>query len=380
MNQEMRHAPSPGRYVLAAIGYLIAAAVGLFIGALLMILIVSAVSGVSPGTLLTGTLSTKATQRVTITPLNLKEEPVVAVVKKLGPSIVTITTKTGSTSVFGSNEAEGSGIIYRTDGYIVTNNHVIDGATSITVSIGSDDVAATVVGADKDTDLAVIKVNRTNLPVATFADSGKLNVGQTAIAIGSPFGFQGSVTSGVVSALHRNVSASDTGTTGTTYTDLVQTDAAINPGNSGGALADRNGNVIGITSLIFSPSGSSAGLGFAIPSNTVKTIADQLISKGSVQHAYMGILGQTVNPDLAKQLGLSVNEGAVMQEIIKGGPAEAAGLQRNDVITKFDGTTITSMDDLVGAIRTKNPGDKVTITYMRGKETKTTEVTLGTKP
>lgn len=385
MNQEIRSVPAATgftRFVLAAVGYVVSAAVGLFVGALLTVLLVSAVAGVSPGSLLRGDVA-RTGQKVTIDSKSISADAVTAVVKKLGPSVVNVRTTETITDMFHQGtqaEAQGSGIIFRSDGYIITNDHVVENANQIFVTIGGEDLKATVVGTDKDTDLAVIKVDKTGLNAAEFADSSKLQVGQLAVAIGSPFGFESSVTSGVISALHRNVTAGDTGQQAATYTDLIQTDAAINPGNSGGALAEQDGKVIGVNSLIFSPSGASAGLGFAIPSNSAKEVATQLIESGKVSHPYMGILGQTVDKDLAEQLNLPVEKGAILQQVINGGPADKAGLQRRDIIIKFGDVTIETMDDLVAAIRKRNVGDTVTVTYRRDKDEKTTDVTLTEKP
>ncbi|MDP2210691.1 MAG: trypsin-like peptidase domain-containing protein, partial [Candidatus Aquicultor sp.] len=209
--------------------------------------------------------------------------PVTAVAKKLQPSIVNINIRQSIEEAFHPDVVSGvgSGVIYREDGYILTNNHVISGAKDIFVTVGTDEIKGTLVAADRETDLAVIKIDRKGLPAAEFGSTKDLQVGEIAVAIGSPFGFEHTVTSGIISALNRTVSIPDTrGNDVTTYTNLIQTDAPINPGNSGGALSDAKGRVIGINTLIISSSGVTEGVGFAIPSETVQNVADQLIKKG----------------------------------------------------------------------------------------------------
>jgi S1-C subfamily serine protease len=370
-----------GRYILAAAACFFSAVIGIFFGGLVMLLLISAVTGTSPGSLLKGALGSNANRQINILTEEQRADVVVAVGKKVQPSIVNVRTTEVISDLFHQNQetkGEGSGVIYKEDGYIITNNHVVENAKDIFVTIGDEDLKGTVVGGDKVTDIAVIKIDKKGLQAAELGDSGKLQVGELAVAIGSPFGFEHSVTTGVISALHRNISTNDG--QGQTYTNLIQTDAAINPGNSGGALANKEGKVVGINSLIFSPSGASAGLGFSIPIETAKNVADQLIEKGSVSHPYMGVLGQTVDKDIAKQLNLDVQEGAILQEVVAGGPADQAGLKRKDIIVKFDGQQITTMDDLVAAILAKQVGDKVTVEYIRDKETKTATVTLSEKP
>ena len=370
-----------GRYILAAAACFFSAVIGIFFGGLVMLLLISAVTGTNPGSLLKGALGSNANRQINILTEEQRADVVVAVGKKVQPSIVNVRTTEVISDLFHQNQetkGEGSGVIYKEDGYIITNNHVVENAKDIFVTIGDEDLKGTVVGGDKVTDIAVIKIDKKGLQAAELGDSGKLQVGELAVAIGSPFGFEHSVTTGVISALHRNISTNDG--QGQTYTNLIQTDAAINPGNSGGALANKEGKVVGINSLIFSPSGASAGLGFSIPIETAKNVADQLIEKGSVSHPYMGVLGQTVDKDIAKQLNLDVQEGAILQEVVAGGPADQAGLKRKDIIVKFDGQQITTMDDLVAAILAKQVGDKVTVEYIRDKETKTATVTLSEKP
>ncbi len=294
-----------------------------------------------------------------------------AVAKKAGPSIIGIRTTAAITSFFGgSSEAteEGSGIIYSTDGYIITNYHVIQSAvessnSKVEVFLPDDTdtaIAATVVGYNIASDLAVVKVNKTGLPAIEFADSDKLNVGQYAIAIGNPGGleFIGSVSYGVISGLNRSVAV---GTGGTM--SLIQTDAAINPGNSGGALVDISGKLIGVNSIKL-VSESYEGMGFAIPSNTVKEICDNIIDKQNEPTPYIGIqISQSYTAAQLKALGYPA--GAVVVDVIEGGPASEGGIQRGDIITEFNGKAINNYTDLDGAISKCKPGDSVTVKLYR---------------
>ncbi|HEY4686870.1 MAG TPA: trypsin-like peptidase domain-containing protein, partial [Candidatus Subteraquimicrobiales bacterium] len=235
------------------------------------------------------------------------------------------------------------------------------------------------VGRDPETDLAVVKINKKDLPAAELGSSSDLRVGELVVAIGSPFGFEHTVTVGVVSALNRNVTIPGEDQV-QTYTDLIQTDAAINPGNSGGALTNASGQVIGVPSLIFSASGGSQGVGFAIPINLAKDVAEQLIKTGEAVHPYIGIVGTTVDKDVAKQFNLSVEEGAMINRIASNTPADKAGMKAGDVVTTFDGKPIKTMDDLIAAIRAKKVDDKVKLTFVRGKDKKEVELTLAEKP
>ena len=273
----------------------------------------------------------------------------------------------------------GSGIILRSDGYILTNNHVASGATRITVRLGTTDYPASIVGTDPSSDLAVIKVAKTGLPVATLGSSSTLQVGESVIAVGSPFGLDKTVTSGIVSALHR--SNLQTGIGAAAYTDLIQTDAPINPGNSGGALADDTGQVVGINTLIETPTGQlgasqSAGIGFAIPMDYAKTIADQIIAGQKVTHPFLGVSAVTVTPAFAKQFGLSVTSGALVQQVVSGSPAETGGIKVGDIIVQMGTTQIMSSDDMFAAVRNATVGKPIAIQVVRNGKTLTLQVTL----
>jgi putative serine protease PepD len=265
-------------------------------------------------------------------------------------------------------EAEGSGFVIDSDGHIVTNDHVVDGATAITVTFADKSTAtAKLTGSDPSSDVAVIQVDASDaklkLTPLTFADSSTVEVGESVLAIGSPYGLEGTLTTGIVSALDRAIQAPNN----YTIAGAIQTDAAINSGNSGGPLLNADGKVIGINAQIESSSGSNAGIGFAIPANTVRSVAQTLIAKGTVKHAYLGV-----------QVGTPTSgAGALLGRVTAGGPAAKAGLQAKDVVTAVDGETIAGGDDLAAAIAAKQPGDTLTLTITRSGETQKVEVTLG---
>jgi S1-C subfamily serine protease len=279
---------------------------------------------------------------------------------------------------------EGSGVAYREapDGgtYIITNNHVIDGASSIFVTDSTGERhPAELVGGDPESDIAVVKITAV-IPVVGLADSEDLVVGQVAIAIGSPFGLEHSVSAGVISAVHRPLTSIGPDDGRYPYVDSIQTDAAINPGNSGGALVDRNGLLIGIPSAIYTDTGVSDGVGLAIPARTATRAADELIEKGRVDTPFLGVLGQTVNARLAEEEGLLVEEGAWVAEVTPGTEAEKAGVRAGDVIVALDDTRIRSMDDLILTVRRQTVGDEVMLTVWRGDEKIEVPMMIGVKP
>ncbi|MBI4743259.1 MAG: trypsin-like peptidase domain-containing protein [Actinobacteria bacterium] len=313
-----------------------------------------------------------------------ESDPVVLISKKVQSSVVNIRTEATMSDFFHQGQnvtGEGSGVIFTTDGYIITNNHVVQNAKNIWVTIASgEDIKGELVGKDNETDIAIIKIPRINLPVAEIGSVKDLQVGELAVAIGSPFGFQHTVTTGVISALHRNVSAETEEGLVKSYTDLIQTDAAINPGNSGGALTNSIGQVIGINTLIYSLSGGSQGIGFAIPIDVAKDVAEQLITEGKASHPYVGISGQTVDRDVAKQYNLPVEEGAMIGQVFEDSPADKAGFKKGDVIISFNNTRIKTMEDLIAEIRKKKVGDKVKLTYKRAGAKREVEIVLEEKP
>ncbi|MGN0076011.1 MAG: S1C family serine protease [Parafannyhessea sp.] len=295
-----------------------------------------------------------------------------AAAAKALPSVVVVNVTTSSGSGLGS------GVIYDKKGDIITNYHVIEGATSISVTINNKSYDAKVVGSDSSSDIAVIKVDLGNTEVTPIevGDSDKLVVGDWVMTVGSPFGLDQSVSAGIVSSLSRNqVMQSSSGET--IYTNLIQTDAAINPGNSGGALVNSKGQLVGICTLFSSDTDSFAGIGFAIPGNYATKIADKIIAGKTVTHAYIGLSMQTVNSQNAKSNNLSVSEGAYVVEVTSGSPADKAGIKKGDIITAVDGEEITSADGMILAVRSHDIGDKIKVTFMRGNTKKTVEVTLG---
>jgi serine protease Do len=312
------------------------------------------------------------------------DEPVARVASRVGPSVVQVNVRAVRETPLGTQRSEGlgSGVIYRRDGYIVTNNHVIEGATGVNVAFADGTIEdASVVGTDPNTEIAVIKVNRNDLPAATFDDGDTPVVGQLAVAIGSPSGFESTVTSGVVSGVGREFPPELTGS-GTAarsaLTDLIQTDAAISPGNSGGALADRDGEIIGINVAYLPPAETGAvNLGFAVPSDTAVSVADQLIEKGKVTTPYLGVLTTDLSPEDAGRFDLPVDSGALVVQVVPGSPAREAGVRKGDIITALGDARIVGYGDLLGALRDHDPGDRVTLTIFRNTEEKKLAVTLG---
>jgi S1-C subfamily serine protease len=309
--------------------------------------------------------------------------------KRVNRGVVEITVTTSSNSPLGEQQrGQGSGFVYDTEGHIVTNDHVVDGASAISVTFWNGAVyKASLVGTDPSTDLAVIDVDAPSSllhPIAV-GDSGKLEVGDGVVAIGSPYGLEETVTSGIVSALHRQMESQN----GFTINDSIQTDAAINHGNSGGPLLNSQGQVVGINAQIKSDSGGSDGVGFAIPSNTVKTIVSQLLDSGKVEHAFLGIGLQTIPASVADKLDLVA--GVEVTEVRDNTPASRAGLRQatstrtvdgqeyaigGDVIVEVDGRAVRTAEDLQRAIDSKKPGDTITLTYVHSGEEHTVDVKL----
>jgi putative serine protease PepD len=269
----------------------------------------------------------------------------------------------------GSSQAEGSGFVYDKRGDIITNQHVVDGAKSITVKFWNGKTyKAHLVGSDSSTDLAVVRVDAPSsmLHPLTLGDSLDVQVGDGVIAIGSPFGLEETVTSGIVSALHRTMDAPNN----YTISDSIQTDAPINHGNSGGPLIDSAGRVIGVNAQIQSDSGGSDGVGFAIPANTVKSVVSQIAAGKTVEHAYLGV---SIRPSSSPQ-------GAALANVVSGTPAAKAGLKAGDVIIRLGDATVAGPDDLSSIIDAKKPGDSLSVTYVRSGKQHTVTIKLGTRP
>jgi S1-C subfamily serine protease len=290
-------------------------------------------------------------------------------------------------------QASGSGFVIDDSGHVLTNAHVVDSARNIQVGFSDDETAdAKLIGSDPSSDVALLKVktDAKNLHPLSFGDSSKLHVGDPVVAIGNPFGLDQTVTTGIVSALQRQLRAPND----FTINDVIQTDAAINPGNSGGPLLDGRGRVVGINSQIATAgSGGNIGIGFAVPINTVKKISEQLKDDGRVEHAFLGITGADVSSRIADRLNLAIKKGVLVQEV--SGPAKKAGIEGGDtevtilgqqlqlggdVITKVDGKPVSTMEDVIKVVDSKKPGDSVTVTILRSGKEKQIKVKLGSRP
>ena len=387
----------------AVIGGLIVAAIGLI--AIATGLVHSSSSDNTVATLAPAPLPQPASQQT-----GGKGETVNQIYKQDSPGVVFIqsTLKPQGTSLlnpFGGGgssggTATGSGFVIDHEGHIITNAHVVDGASKIEVTLGNQDtsspISATVVGKDPSSDIALLKVNAPSdqLHPLSLGHSSDAQVGNPVVAIGNPFGLDRTVTAGIVSALQRQIKAPN----GFSIDNVIQTDAAINPGNSGGPLIDANGQVIGINSQIESPNGGgNVGIGFAIPINTVRSELQQLLQNGTVQHAYLGISGTDLTPELAQVLNLPVQHGALVQSVTPGGPAAKAGVKGGngnatvnvggqriqaggDVIVAIDGKPVNSMTDVINDINAKQPGDSVQLSLVSGSQKRTVTVTLGNRP
>jgi S1-C subfamily serine protease len=296
----------------------------------------------------------------------------------------------------GGGTATGSGFVIDEDGHVLTNSHVVSGASEILVTLGDSETAypAEVVGTDPATDLALLRADapEDELHPLPLGNSAQVEVGDPVVAIGNPFGLDRTVTSGIVSALQRQIEAPN----GFSISNVIQTDAPINPGNSGGPLIDSAGKVIGVNSQIETAGGGgNVGIGFAIPINTVREVVSQLLDSGEVEHAFLGISGATIEPQLAEAVNLPVEQGVLVQQVTDGGPADDAGIRGGDtavtldgaslrlggdIITAIDGRRVSSMEDIVDVVNAADPGDRLEVTLLRGDERQTVTVTLGDRP
>lgn len=302
-----------------------------------------------------------------VAPRNSAEQSVITVAKTVSPAVVVVQDRGGI----------GSGIIYDSaQGLILTNAHVVQNSANGAVKVrlkNASVLPGRVLGVDPTMDVAVIKVNAKGLPAAPLGDSDKLEVGQMTIAIGSPLGLDQTVTTGIVSALNRKIRLMDS-------EGFIQTDAAINPGNSGGPLLDTQGRVIGINTAVLRIDGAE-GLGLAVPINVARDVARQLITRGSVRRATMGITVGTITPTIAQRYKLPVKQGAILIEVTAESPAAQGGLRAGDIITAIDGRSLTNVLDLTRYLRTKEPGQTVTVSFLRGNATpRTARVPLGEAP
>ena len=377
-------------FVIAFAGALLACILAFAVGSFFGLFNSKTVIG---GSTTIGSTST-STVNATDTSANLAE----AVSAKCLPSVVSInvygtTTSSSSNSLYdlfnGGSESEsttqqtatGSGVVISKDGYILTNEHVTADGTTYEVNVNGKTLSAKLVGSDSSSDVAVLKVDTDEeLTTIELGDSDTIRTGEWVMSIGSPFGLEQSVATGIISATSRSQIA-DSSNSSTSevkiYPNMIQTDAAINPGNSGGALVNENGQLIGINTLITSSSGNYSGVGFAIPVNYAIGIAKDLIEGKTPTFAQLGVSCTTITESIAKRYGFGVNSGAYVSEVSQGGGAEAAGIQRGDIITEFEGEKVTSASDLTLDVRKKNAGDKVTVKLVRSGSEQTFEVTLG---
>lgn len=316
---------------------------------------------------------------------DLPQEPIASIVKQVGFSVVKITTvqeRAFFDFFYGEKQeqvkGEGSGVFIDEKGYILTNNHVVAGADQITVMWTDEEknereLVGKVLGRDPLTDLAVVQVTSDNLPVARLGDSQKIQVGDTAIAIGNPYGFSNSVTVGVISALNRDLPIRE----GVELLDLIQTDAAINPGNSGGALFNLRGEVIGINTAILQ---GAQGLGFAIPINIAREISRELITKGFVKRPWIGIYGGGITPDLKAKYELPTSQGVYIVKVVAKSPADRAGIRASDIIVKFGDLEVASMEELIKELRKYEIGEEIRVLILRGDQRETVSLVLEEHP
>ncbi|MGI4721538.1 MAG: Do family serine endopeptidase [Janthinobacterium lividum] len=269
----------------------------------------------------------------------------------------------------------GSGVIVSGDGYILTNNHVVEGADIIEVGLADGrKAAARIVGTDPETDLAVIRISAKNLPVMVLGDPEAARVGDVVLAIGNPFGVGQTVTLGIISALGRNNLHINN------FENFIQTDAAINFGNSGGALVDTNGHLLGINSAIYSQTGGSVGIGFAIPVSTAKNVLDAIVKHGQVVRGWIGIESQDITPELAESFGLGRNSGAIIAGVVRGGPADRAGMRPGDILVAVGGKAVANTSDMLNLIAQLEPGEKAPLRILRKNRESTLDVTVGKRP
>jgi len=342
-------------------------------------------------------LSINAVQPVALSPGGSVNAPnsYAAAAKRASPAVVSITTSKAPVRgphandpwfqfFFGDRSRQiqeepqvglGSGVIVSTDGYLLTNNHVIEGADEIEVLLADGRKAsAKVVGADPDTDVAVLKISLERLPAITFGDTDALQVGDVVLAIGNPFGVGQTVTSGIVSALGRNQLGINT------FENFIQTDAAINPGNSGGALVDANGNLLGINTAIFSRTGGSLGIGFAIPVSTAKLVMEGLVKDGQVTRGWIGVEPRDLTPEIAETFNLPIKEGVLITGVLQDGPASAGGIRPGDVVVKVANTPVANTSQLLTAVAALKPQTVATIAVQRGDKALDMKVTVAQRP
>jgi len=364
---------SSGR-VLLVWGLIIGLLLGSVLGGILGNYVVMSNPGTFPWARTVSATYPVGTSSSSTTIVTSEEQAIENAVKIVSPAVVQINITSVSQNPFGfssgTQEGLGSGFIITSDGYILTNNHVVEGATKITVMLKDGrEFSGQVVGTDATSDVAVVKIKGTNLPTVQLGDSSALTVGQKVIAIGNPYGLSQTVTTGIISALERNVQASAT----ENLVGVVQTDAAINPGNSGGPLVDLSGRVVGMNTMIYQ---NAQGLGFSVSINTAKKVYDAILKNGKITWPALGIQGATLTTSIAQQYNVKASQGVYIVQITSGSGAEAAGLKAGDVITTIDDKSMTTIDGVLSYIRSKNVGDTVQVVADRGGTTKTFSVVL----
>lgn len=291
-----------------------------------------------------------------------------AIIESVQPSVATVFTADGV----------GSGVVYAADGLILTNEHVVRGSTDVEVAFADGQrVAGRVRATDPISDLALIEAQRRDLPAARF-QTALPRIGELAIVIGSPLGFENTATSGIISGLNRQIPGS--AATSQSLVDLIQTDAAISPGNSGGAVVNSRGEVIGISEAYIPPQAGAVALGFAIPAATAVRVAEQLLEDGTANHSFIGLSPARITPSIAEQLGLPNTDGILAISVVDGGPAGDAGLRPGDVLLTLEGEKLDAPEDLLAALRNRSPGQSVTIEYRRGDDTTAAKVVLSERP
>lgn len=364
---------------------LVVALVGGVVGAMVTLAVTSGFDEVvAPG----GTASPRLEEDAAPAPVLGPPEAdsiVPAVAEAVTPSVVRIDVTTSEGPEFPRRGGGlGSGVVYTRDGYIITNHHVVEGAGDVTVRLADGEVLeASVVGTDELNDIAVVRIERDGLQAISIRPRDEpLRVGETVIAIGSPFGLDASVSSGIISALDREIRLEESADAGGVLTipSVVQTDAAINPGNSGGALVDSRGRLVGINTAILTGTGANQGVGFAVSAQQVRRSADQLIEQGFVRHPLLGIAGTDVGPEEAEELGLDSPRGAVIEVVEEGSGADAADLRTGDVITAVDGVPLATMSELVAEVRRRAPGEVLSLVVVRDGEELEIDVELGERP
>jgi serine protease Do len=364
---------NPGR-VLLVWGLIIGLLLGSVLGGILGNYVVMSNPGTFPWARTVSPTYPVGTSGSGTTIVTTEEQAIESAVKIASPAVVQINITSVSQNPFGfssgTQEGLGSGFVITSDGYVVTNNHVVENATKITVVLKDGrEFRGQVVGTDSTSDVAVVKISGTNLPTVQLGDSSTLTVGQKVIAIGNPYGLSQTVTTGIISALERNVQASQT----ETLVGVVQTDAAINPGNSGGPLVDLSGRVVGMNTMIYQ---NAQGLGFSVSVNTVRKVYDAIIKNGKVTWPALGIQGATLTTSIVQQYSLKVSQGVYIVQITSGSGAEAAGLKVGDVITAIDDKPMTTIDGVLNYVRSMNVGDTVQVVADRNGTAKTFSVTL----